>query len=103
MKDKGFCEDITEGKFSFPIIHCINHDKYHRLINILKQKTSDQEVLKFALECIKNAGSLDYTLSYVTKMENESREEITKLGGNAKLSKILDALAQVYSQPQKKE
>ena len=23
MKSKSFCEDLTEGKFSFPIIHCI--------------------------------------------------------------------------------
>ena len=40
MLNKSFCEDITEGKFSFPIIHCIHtlpHD--HRLLNILKQRT----------------------------------------------------------------
>ncbi len=41
MDNKGFCEDITEGKFSFPIIHAIRagpHD--HRLLSILKQRTS---------------------------------------------------------------
>lgn len=41
MDNKGFCEDITEGKFSFPIIHSIRtvpHD--HRLLSILKQRTN---------------------------------------------------------------
>jgi len=39
MENKGFCEDLTEGKFSFPIIHSIRHNlKDHRLMSILKQK-----------------------------------------------------------------
>jgi len=41
MDNKGFCEDITEGKFSFPIIHAIRampHD--HRILSILKQRTN---------------------------------------------------------------
>jgi len=98
MKEKGFCEDITEGKFSLPIIHCIQHDKYHRLINILKQKTQEPEVLRFAVDCIKKAGSFEYTLAYLAKIEKELRAEIDKLGGNPKLVRILDALAQIYAQ-----
>lgn len=30
MKKKDFCEDLTEGKFSFPIIHCIRNDEHFR-------------------------------------------------------------------------
>jgi geranylgeranyl diphosphate synthase type 3 len=34
--NKGFCEDLTEGKFSFPIIHSIHTDTNNRqLISIL--------------------------------------------------------------------
>ncbi|CEG76137.1 Putative Farnesyltranstransferase [Rhizopus microsporus] len=39
--NKGFCEDLTEGKFSFPIIHSIRTDPSNRqLLNILKQRTN---------------------------------------------------------------
>lgn len=27
---KGYCEDITEGKFSFPVIHSIHSDPSNR-------------------------------------------------------------------------
>lgn len=39
-KNKSFCEDLTEGKFSFPIIHSIKETPNDsRLISILKQRT----------------------------------------------------------------
>lgn len=25
-KQKGFCEDLDEGKFSFPVVYCLNSD-----------------------------------------------------------------------------
>ena len=30
MKNKSYCEDLTEGKFSFPIIHAILADTSNR-------------------------------------------------------------------------
>ncbi|GAB1733318.1 hypothetical protein NU195Hw_g9433t1 [Hortaea werneckii] len=58
-----FAEDLTEGKFSFPIIHSIRADPANLvLINILRQKTSDEEVKKFAVRYMDSAtGSLGYT------------------------------------------
>ena len=44
MKSKSFCEDFTEGKFSFPIIHCVQEGAKkgdNRLVNILKQRTDN--------------------------------------------------------------
>ena len=96
MKGKGFCEDITEGKFSFPIIHCVQHDSHHRLLNILKQKPHDHEILNYAVECVKRTGSFEYTVSYIRKVEKQAKEEISRLGGNPKLSKILESLAEAY-------
>jgi len=35
-KNKGFAEDLTEGKFSFPIIHGIrSHPENNQIMNIL--------------------------------------------------------------------
>jgi len=49
--NKSFCEDLTEGKFSFPIIHCIRtKPDDNRLLRILKQKTRDVTVKKHAVE-----------------------------------------------------
>ncbi len=90
MDHKGFCEDITEGKFSFPIIHSIRavpHD--HRLLSILKQRTNgialpplgqlfrcccccfsnvvsscalaDVELKKYAVKYMEQTGSFEYT------------------------------------------
>ncbi|KAI7380427.1 hypothetical protein KC328_g12784, partial [Hortaea werneckii] len=58
-----FAEDLTEGKFSFPIIHSIRADPANLvLINILRQKTADEEVKKFAVRYMDAAtGSLGYT------------------------------------------
>lgn len=51
MKNKSFAEDLTEGKFSFPIIHCIRtRPNDTKLLNILKQRTEDMNLKKFAVK-----------------------------------------------------
>ncbi len=60
-ENKGLCEDLTEGKFSFPIIHSIRSNPQNRqLINILKQKTTDEEVKKYAVKYMESTGSFEY-------------------------------------------
>ncbi|CAN0365362.1 unnamed protein product [Discosporangium mesarthrocarpum] len=56
MKGKSFCEDLTEGKFSFPIIHCVRaKPDDHRLLHILKQRTDDFDVKKHAVMWMQTA------------------------------------------------
>ncbi|KAK3704009.1 geranylgeranyl pyrophosphate synthetase [Vermiconidia calcicola] len=60
--NKGLCEDLTEGKFSFPIIHAIRSAPSNLvLVNILKQKTRDEEVKRFAVKYMEGVGSFAYT------------------------------------------
>ncbi|KAJ5752842.1 hypothetical protein N7520_009759 [Penicillium odoratum] len=60
-QNKGMCEDLTEGKFSFPIIHSIRSNPgSHQLISILKQKTTDEEVKRYAVQYMQSTGSFEH-------------------------------------------
>lgn len=92
--NKGFCEDLTEGKFSFPVIHAIRADTSNRqLLNIVSQKPTSIEVKKYALEIISRTGTFEYVREFLRKKEEEARREIALLGGNPLLEKVLDSLS----------
>eukprot|EP01116_Phalansterium_solitarium_P015444 TRINITY_DN3412_c0_g1_i1.p1 TRINITY_DN3412_c0_g1~~TRINITY_DN3412_c0_g1_i1.p1 ORF type:complete len:323 (+),score=103.54 TRINITY_DN3412_c0_g1_i1:93-1061(+) len=94
MKNKSFAEDLTEGKFSFPIIHSIRSQPHdHRLINIVKQRTTDVELKKYAVSVMEQSGSFEYTRKVVTEYKDLCLAEIKRLGGNADLQGIVEYLA----------
>lgn len=91
--NKGFCEDLTEGKFSFPIIHAICADPSNRqLLNIVSQKPTAVEVKKYALDIISRTGTFEYVRQFLHRKEEEARKEIELLGGNPLLEKVIDSL-----------
>jgi geranylgeranyl diphosphate synthase type 3 len=93
MKSKSFCEDLTEGKFSFPIIHCIrNTPTDHRLLSILKKRTDDVDVKRYAQQLMVSAGSMDYTRDKCIGLKEEIIEQIVALGGNPPLLTLVQAL-----------
>ncbi|KAI8146461.1 geranylgeranyl pyrophosphate synthase [Fennellomyces sp. T-0311] len=93
-KNKGFCEDLTEGKFSFPVIHAIRADTSNRqLLNIVSQKPTAVEVKRYALEIIQRTGTFEYVKEFLKKKEMEARKEIKSLGGNVLLEKVMDSLS----------
>ncbi|KAJ3308497.1 Geranylgeranyl pyrophosphate synthase, partial [Blyttiomyces sp. JEL0837] len=95
--NKGFAEDLTEGKFSFLVIHCIRSDTtQHQLLNILKQRTTDVDVKKYAIGLMRKTGSFEVCVEKLRELERGSREEIRRLGGNAGLEEVLDWLAKDY-------
>jgi geranylgeranyl diphosphate synthase type 3 len=66
---KGLAEDLTEGKFSFPVIHAIRADPSNQiLINILKQKTNDEEVKRYALRYMESKGSFEYSARVIAEL-----------------------------------
>lgn len=93
MKSKSFCEDLTEGKFSFPIIHCIRSDLDDtRILSILKKKTDDIDVKRYAQRLLLEKGSLKYTIAKCQELKQEIVAEIGRLGGNAPLLKLVELL-----------
>lgn len=85
---------MTEGKFSFPIIHSIRTDPNNRqLLNILKKRSDSLEIKQYALQLLERTGTFDYCRKFLANIEVEARKEIAQLGGNAKLEKIMDMLS----------
>ncbi|CAG2057189.1 unnamed protein product, partial [Timema podura] len=77
-ENKSYCEDLTEGKFSFPIMHAI--------------LTRDLELKRYCITLLERFGSFAYTRNILQELDTDAREEIAKLGGNPLLEDILDQL-----------
>ena len=95
FKSKSFCEDLTEGKFSYPIIHCLRcgeASKANQLLSILKQRTEDVDVKRYAQKLMFESGSLHYTREKCTELKREIVEQILELGGNEPLLKVIEML-----------
>jgi geranylgeranyl diphosphate synthase, type III len=97
MKSKSFCEDITEGKFSFPMVHAIQQQQNTphtstQLLSILKQKTEDHDVKRYAQSLLRQLGSLDYTLAKCSQLKESIERQVAAFGGNPALLEILQLL-----------
>ena len=92
---KTFCEDITEGKYSFPIIHSLNiwgAKKDNRLHNILRKCTESVELKQYAVDLMKETGSFAYTRDRLDELFRGILEEIETLGGNEPLRGLIQKL-----------
>lgn len=98
-ESKSFCEDLTEGKFSFPIIHAVNNQKQDRQVlrrscamammkkysisfislDILRQRTKDVEVKKYCIHLLEKLGSFKYTREILKKLDEEARAEVIEI------------------------
>ncbi|KAB5572666.1 isoprenoid synthase domain-containing protein [Coniochaeta sp. 2T2.1] len=98
--NKGMCEDLTEGKFSFPVIHSIRSDPTNlQLLNILKQKTEDEGVKRYAVAYMEKTGSVEYTRQVVevlTKRATRMIEEVDDGKGKGRgVLRILEKIAAI--------
>lgn len=67
------------------------------LLNIIKQKTNDEEVKRYAVKYMESKGSFEYCREVVKVLVERTKEEIRKVdGGEGKskgVSAILEGLA----------
>ncbi|OCH93464.1 terpenoid synthase, partial [Obba rivulosa] len=92
--NKGFAEDLTEGKFSFPIVHAVRADASNKqVLNVLQKRPSTPTLKKYTIAYLQHhTKSFDYTVRILCTLEQQIRQEIARLGGNEGLEAIMDAL-----------
>lgn len=96
-QNKGLCEDLTEGKFSFPIIHSIRSSPSNlQLLNILRMKTTDDEVKRYAVKYMEGTGSFKYTRQVLDVLIERARKLIDAVdegrGKGKGIRKILEKM-----------
>lgn len=77
---KGYCEDLTGGKFSFHVVHNIRSNPTdQRLLHILALKTTDVQRKKQAVNYMESTGSLDYTKRVVSVLIQRAKNEVRRI------------------------
>ena len=72
---KSFCEDLTEGKFSFPIVHhVLASPGDSRVLNIMRKKTTDATIKQFAVRCLEETQSFAYALTFSEAVADRIRK-----------------------------
>ncbi|XP_033211085.1 geranylgeranyl pyrophosphate synthase isoform X2 [Belonocnema kinseyi] len=102
-ENKSYCEDLSEGKFSFPVIHAIRtHPEDNQVMNILRQRTKNVEVKRYCVNLLEKFGSFEYTRTVLSELNVKARAEVTRLGGNPFLISVLDELL-TWNRPENME
>ena len=92
-ENKSFCDDLTEGKYSFPVIHALRtFPNDGRLHDILIQHTQRIDLKKQAIKLLHEFGSIKYTQDKCFELAKTSFQLIDKLHGNVYLKMIINQL-----------
>lgn len=83
-KQKGFCEDLDEGKFSLPLIHALQSDPHNIQLRsiLLNRRTAGKltfELKQIVLEHFHRTRSLEYTKVAIMVLQNEIEDEIERI------------------------
>ena len=98
-ENKSFCEDLTEGKFSFPTIHAIwSRPESTQVQNILRQRTENVDIKKYCVHYLENVGSFEYTRNTLKELEAEAYKQIESLGGNPELVALVEQLSKMFKE-----
>ncbi|KAK2025341.1 geranylgeranyl pyrophosphate synthase [Colletotrichum zoysiae] len=87
---KGLCEDLDEGKLSYPVIYCLaNHPVYRgHILGVFRQRPTvatsiavplSNECKAHLMACLAKSGAFEKTLSTLRDIESELEREIDRL------------------------
>ncbi len=104
---KGYCEDISEGKFSFPIVHALSKAEPNcEIINILKARPQENQLKLYIVQYLEHESkSFEYTRKFLKELQIYARSLLGNLGHpNCMFEKILDKLDEhtkaIYFRPE---
>ncbi|XP_027626645.1 geranylgeranyl pyrophosphate synthase isoform X2 [Tupaia chinensis] len=98
-ENKSFCEDLTEGKFSFPIIHAIwSKPENTQVQNILRQRTENIDIKKYCVQYLEDVGSFQYTRNTLEELESKAYKQIDACGGNPELVALIKHLGKMFKE-----
>lgn len=97
---KGFCEDLTEGKFSFPVIHSIRSDPSNlQLLSILKQRSDQPDIKAYAVKYMERTGSFEYCRNMLWMLIERAKVLIDEVDGGrghgSDIKELLNTWAQL--------
>ncbi|VDO75497.1 unnamed protein product [Schistosoma mattheei] len=97
---KTFAEDLTEGKFSYPIVRAINdYPDDNQVMNILSQHTSNSSLKLYCVKHLLELGALEQTVLKLAKLEERCSQLIVKYGNNPLLSEVIQKLTDLHRTP----
>lgn len=102
---KGRMEDLTEGKFSYPVIHSVHAAPENTfLVDVLKQRSEDEALKIRAVQYLESTGSLQYCRETLGRLAQQARTHVEELeaslGPNNGIHRVLDLL---HVQPPEKK
>ncbi|KAL1796230.1 hypothetical protein ACET3X_004770 [Alternaria dauci] len=87
---KGLCEDLDEGKFSYPVVYCLeNYPEYRgHFLGVFRQRPTvatvdahplSRESKQHLTACLKKSGAFEKTIACLTDMERDLETEMDRL------------------------
>ncbi|TNN19353.1 Geranylgeranyl pyrophosphate synthase [Schistosoma japonicum] len=96
-KKKMFAEDLTEGKFSYPIVRAINDfPDDSQVMNILSQHTTNSSLKLHCVQHMLELGALEKTVLKLAKLEERCNQLIVEFGNNPLLSEVMHKLSDLH-------
>ncbi|EGO03064.1 hypothetical protein SERLA73DRAFT_120049 [Serpula lacrymans var. lacrymans S7.3] len=90
---KGFAEDISEGKYGFPMIHSLMAAPNSGLAQILDQKPEAIPMKRKAIDIIRRTGSFEATVECLVQLRQRLQDTLVAAGRNPGLERFLAELS----------
>lgn len=96
---KGFRDDITEGKRTLVVVHALQNsasEKRGRLVSILSSKEKDPAVLAEAVALMEESGSIEYARTYAENLTSIAKNRLMDMIPPSESRDLLVSMADFF-------